>query len=232
MKIGLDEQIWDRLYGPYGNRSVNLTLAQLADRWETSVAKELFWEELHHQDDIYPSTYAALPWLVDICPAEGDAHIETQVFISHVIHCACLTFETGFGGHEPKSKFRGLSTQIEDHQHSWLPSSDWLTTDDRTVLIEMEKWFARNCDQLAKKCLELVGSDMSLSAHVLEGFATLKGSSKVAYSVQMFVGGEDLDEVRDEVGDYDEQDTKVVRQLYPLIHDQNAQIASFIASYP
>jgi hypothetical protein len=48
MKLALDDDIWARLYGPYGNRAVNTLLAQLAERWDPEVAKHLFWDELHH----------------------------------------------------------------------------------------------------------------------------------------------------------------------------------------
>jgi hypothetical protein len=71
IKIAFADNIWSRLYGPYGNRSVELQLRMLSEKWDNAVAKELFWEELHHQDDIYPATFAALPWLVALSPSKG-----------------------------------------------------------------------------------------------------------------------------------------------------------------
>ena len=41
MKLALEDQIWKRLYGPYGNKSVNTLLAQLSDQWDTAVAEKL-----------------------------------------------------------------------------------------------------------------------------------------------------------------------------------------------
>ena len=55
MKLALEDQIWKRIYGPYGNKSVNTLRAQLSDQWDTAIAEKLFGEELHHQNDIYPA---------------------------------------------------------------------------------------------------------------------------------------------------------------------------------
>ena len=80
MKLALEDQIWKRLYGPYGNTSVNTLLAQLSDQWDTAIAEKLFGEGLHQQNDIYPATFAALPWLSHISPPEGEGFEGTQLF--------------------------------------------------------------------------------------------------------------------------------------------------------
>ena len=67
---------WGRLYGPYGNRPVNNQLRALSQNWDDAAAKHLFFEELHHQDDIYPATYASLPWLVELTPESEPAQEE------------------------------------------------------------------------------------------------------------------------------------------------------------
>ena len=232
MKLALEDQIWGRLYGPYGNRRVNTLVAQLADEWKTEIAKELFWEELHHQDDIYPVTHAALPWLADISPPDAEGFEEIQLFLSHVIHCANLAYGTGCDGTGPKGKYRGLSTRISDHHHSWIPEHEWLKDEDRPVLIGLEGWFSGNCALLAEKCLDLVGADLIVAAHALEGFATLKGSERVAFSIQMLAAGEDMQFIHQELGDYDTNDSQAVGLLYPHIQQRNPLIASFILDYP
>ncbi|MGC1497187.1 MAG: hypothetical protein WA790_15360 [Sulfitobacter sp.] len=232
MKLALDDQIWERLYGPYGNRSVNTLLAQLSERWHTAIAEKLFWEELHHQDDIYPVTFAALPWLTDISPLDGEGFEETQLFLSHVIYCANLVYGTGSDGTGPRGKYRGLSTGISDHQHSWIPEGEWLREEDQPVLLGLESWFSMNCVLLAEKCLALVGSDLTVAAYALEGFATLKGSVRVSSSVQMLAQGEDMQFIYQELGHYDINDSQVVGLLYPRIQQRSPLIASFVLDYP
>lgn len=232
MKIAFADEIWSRLYGPYGNRSVNRQLETLSEQWDRAVANEPYWEELHHQDDIYPATFAALPWLVDLSPSRGEAFEETHLFLSHVIHCACTEGGTGCDGTGPRGRYRGLSTEVSHHQHLWIPENEWLSGGDQRVLIKLEQWFSDNCLTIAERCLSLVGSDPMISADALEGFATANGSSKVAWSTQMFANGEDLDRINRELGDYDERDTLAVSRLYPLVHERNPDLASFMLDYP
>lgn len=232
MMIAFSDEIWGRLYGPYGNRSVNRQLASLTKQWDNAVAKELFWEELHHQDDIYPATFAALPWLVKLSPMSDEGFEEAQLFLSHIVHCACTLGGTGCDGTGPRGKYRGLSMEISDHQHSWIPENEWLTLNDLPILISLEQWFADNCAIIAEDCLRILGSDQVVSSYALEGFATMHGSSRVAFSTQMFASGEDVDVIRQELGDYDERDTIAVKKLYPHIHERNTELTSFMLDYP
>lgn len=233
MKIALTDGIWNRLYGAYGNRSVNSQLSALAERWDDEVAKELFWEELHHQDTIYPATYASLPWLVELSHHREAAFKETYLFLSHVIHCACTGDGTGCDGTEPREKYSGLSTKIADHQHSWMPQSERLTIEDQPILINLEKWFSDNCLAIAKRCLRLVSSaDQVVSAYAIEGFSSIYGGSRVASSAQMYAYGEDLDDFSQELGAYDDRDNIVVEKLFPEMCEQNPELASFMLDYP
>lgn len=59
--IPLDDPVWGVLYGPYGVEDVPGALRRLSEGWDTAVAEDLFWERLHHQETLYPVTYAALP---------------------------------------------------------------------------------------------------------------------------------------------------------------------------
>lgn len=232
MKIAFSDGIWSRLYGAYGNRSVNTLLKALSERWDDAVAKELFWEELHHQDDIYPATFASLPWLVELSRSGDEAFEETHLFLSHVVHCACTEGGTGCEGTGPRGKYRGLSTKIADHQHSWLPNREWLTIENRPTLINLEQWFSDNCLMIAKRCLSLVNSDPVVSAYAIEGFASAHGGSKVAWSTQMFASGEDMNSISRELGAYDERDTIAVAKLFPHIREKNPDLASFMLDYP
>ncbi|WP_368184672.1 hypothetical protein [Aestuariibius sp. HNIBRBA575] len=232
MKIAFSDGIWSRLYGPYGNRSVNIQLKALCEKWDDAAAKELFWEELHHQDDIYPATFASLPWLVELRHPNDEAFEQTYLFLSHVIHCACSEGGTGCDGTGPRGRYRGLSTTIADHQHAWIPNSEWLTIDDRPILINLEQWFSDNCLMIAERCLSLVNSDPVVSADAIAGFASACGSSRVAWSTQMFASGEDEGFICRELGSYDERDTLAVAKLFAHVHEKNPDLASFMLNYP
>ncbi|MFD1910814.1 hypothetical protein [Halodurantibacterium flavum] len=227
MKIALEEQVWERLYGPYGNRRVNRIIAGLYRQWDSAVANDLFWEELHHQDTIYPATFAALPWLSDVAPAEGEGFVDTYLFLSQVIHCALAKP----GGNGPDGN-HGLSTTIADHHHSWLPPREWLRQDDRAVLLGLEAWFSANCAALADRCLDLVSSDAVASAYALRGFAALHGCERVAGTVEMFAQGEKTDTIHQYLGPYDARDSHVVALLHPKLIARNPRIVSFMLDYP
>lgn len=233
MKIAFTNDIWNRLYGPYGNRPVNAQLRTLSEKWDDSVAQKLFWEELHHQDEVYPATFASLPWLVDLLPLDGTASEELHLFLSHVIHCACTEGGTGCDGAGPRGKYRGISTKIADHQHSWIPQREWLTPQDQPTLINLEQWFSANHLAIARQCLSLVSSAAPVvSAYAIEGFATACGGTKVAWSAQMFANGESVDFICKELGPYDEFDTMTVAKLFAVIHKRSPELTSFLLSYP
>lgn len=157
---------------------------------------------------------------------------ETQLFLSHVIHCANLGYGTGCDGTGPRGKYRGLSTRISDHHYSWIPKDEWLRDEDRFVVLGLKGWFSENCASLAENCLALVGPDPTVSAYAIEGFATLKGSERVSSSVQMLADGESIGFIQQELGDYDTRDSHVVGLLYPTIQQRSPSIAAFVLDYP
>ena len=232
MKIPFSDDIWGRLYGPYGNETVSKQLGLLSENWDDAIARDLFYEKLHHQDDIYPVTFAALPWLLDMVPATGEPIRETKRFLSHVIYCAISEGGTGCDGTGPRGRYRGLSTKILDHRHEWIPQHEWLLEDDRPALVGLEKWFSKNCREIAESCLDLVGVDLWESAHAIEGFATIHGGERVAWTVNMVADGEQVDVIVKQVGQYDEQDSKVVELLYSYIEKRNSDLMDFMLAYP
>jgi hypothetical protein len=165
-------------------------------------------------------------------PSKGEAFEETYLFLSHVIHCACVDGGTGCDGTGPRGKYRGLSTEIADHQHSWIPQSEWLTGEDRPVLIGLEQWFSENWATIAKRCLNLVGPDLVTSAYAIEGLASANGGSRVAWSTQMFADGHDVDFISKELGAYDDCDTRTVAKLFPYVREKSPDLAAFMLDYP
>lgn len=88
MKIPLNNPIWGRLYGPCGVQNVNKNLQKLHSASDHDVAEDLYWEKWHHQDDLYPVTCAALPWLWDMQPEDKDLNTSLLCFVSHAISCS------------------------------------------------------------------------------------------------------------------------------------------------
>jgi hypothetical protein len=166
-------------------------------------------------------TFAALPWLLEIAPQDGEGFTDTQLFLSHVVSCAWT-----------EGKVEGLSPRIGDHHHSWLPEGEWLRDEDQPALQQLLGWFTDNCARLAENCLNLVGPDLLVSAYALQGFAILNGGPVVAGALQMLANGEDLEFIHQELGRYGEGDNRAVARLYPLIKQRNPVIASFILEYP
>ncbi|PJI91412.1 hypothetical protein BC777_0240 [Yoonia maricola] len=227
MKLPLNVDVWTRLYGPYGNRSVNDLIAKLVTRWDPDVAAELFWEELHHQDDIYPSTFAALPWLLGAAPKSGESFEDAYLFFSHVIYCACAKF-----GASPRGKYRGLSTNISDHHHAWLSEGERLREDDLPTLLKLEEWFSDNVAKMAVDCLNIVDEDLTKAAYALEGFAAFEGSVSVARAAQMFADGEEKKIIEQEMGFFGDTDVRVVTALQPHICHRNEEIMAFLNDFP
>ncbi len=128
MLISLDDFIWPRLYGPYGHEDVAGALSQLARVWDGDVAQDLFWEKLHHQDTLYPATYAALPWLWKFDQEQHTKGAETLEFLSHVLACAVAQH----GG--VSATYNGLSLDFRDHHHDWIDDDKYLTPQDMEIL--------------------------------------------------------------------------------------------------
>ena len=144
MLLSLSEPIWKRLYGPYGVEDVAGVLRKLDELWDDDLASELFWEKLHHQDDLYPVTFAALPWLWQIHPKASKGTLDALLFFSHLLNCAIRPGGTGCDGKSPRGQYRGLSLVVTDHAHSWIDGSDRLRDADMEVLKSLDSWLSEN----------------------------------------------------------------------------------------
>lgn len=85
MKIALDDPVWNRLHSAYGVQDVAGPLRKLHDNWDSALANDLFWNKLHHQDTLYPATYAALPWLWPLVGKHAGARSALLGFFAHEI---------------------------------------------------------------------------------------------------------------------------------------------------
>lgn len=192
MRVPLSDPIWDRLYGPYGVDHVNLALQKLLASWDDAQALDLFWTKLYHQQTLYPVTYAALPWIVEI--SKGCApKIEALLFLSETLSCALAHPDCSSG----TVRYQGLSTQVEDHRHNWLTGS-FLTQKDMDVLTALEGWFTEHLSSIAQMCRNaVVGTDDNTAAHLLVGYCSVHNCHGAAYVLELWAEDLDPDDLKD-----------------------------------
>lgn len=189
--LPLTDPLWSRLYSAYGLRDIAGPLAVLAQEWDDAIARDLFWENLHHQEDIYPATYVALPWLWDIAQRQDSADVELLLFLSHTIFCASL----GDGG---RGALRGLSLDAHDHAHRWIDADHHLTQSDMTRLKPIAAWFMQHRDDIAEACLARGGVDIWEAVYLGEGRLALDGGFGVIEALGLFTGDHPFDTIIDE----------------------------------
>lgn len=227
MKLPLNHPIWSRLYGPYGVPDVSDTLAQLETRWDDDVAYRLFWGELHHQYDLYPVTFAALPWLWEISPHSPDV----LCFFSHVVRCAVAPWGTGPVRAGPRGKYRGLSLKSEDHAYPWLPVPARLTTADMKVLKALQDWFAGNSQQICDVCVEAIPQDdRAVAAMLVSGHVALAGGNTTAKAIEMWSNEHEIAEIFDDCPPVDAE-IEIGRQTSEMIGARNTELAKFLDDY-
>ena len=174
MLIPLSDPILSRLYGPYGVQDVPGILGQLAQHWQADLARTLYWDRLFHQDDLYPVTFAALPWLWQFVARRDPPDRDALIFFSRVLLYAGRP-DAGQG------KYQGLSLAVSDHAQPWLPDEIRLRPDDMPVLAQLEAWFDQNAEAISAACLDAVTPDDShASANLCAGFCGLRGSEAAA----------------------------------------------------
>ncbi|MBY5971068.1 hypothetical protein KUV28_01855 [Ferrimonas balearica] len=220
MRLELSDPIWTRLYGPYGVRDVPGQLGRLAARWDAEEAQHLFWEELHHQEELYPVSYAALPWLVEIAP-QSEPVLE---FYAQALFCAQRQSDAG-------ARFRGLSLEAADHAHPWLPADRRLREEDMAALAAMGAWLDGAGDGLARLCLDRVPAERPFVAVQLAGgHAGWHGARDLPHAMQMWADGESLVAIRAE-GAPDATDRRLAGEIALAIGDRQPALAAFLRDY-
>lgn len=230
MKIPLDAEIWKRLYGPYGNRQVNLMVAQLQQGWDGELAKDLYWEELHHQNTLYPATFAALPWLVEFAPTDPADVEEINFFLSQFLHCA-FDYSLQFDA-ENQPQFQGLATQSESHAHSWLTEAERLIETDMPILEGLRRWFSDHAVSIADRCVASITGDDMHSAYLLCGSASVHRSPRISDVCNMLVSEIPTDEMIAEVGKFTAMDVQVLGKLKSALSDRAPKVIAALEAYP
>jgi hypothetical protein len=221
MKIPFSDPIWSRLYGPYGVEDVNEILQDLQNKWDDEVASDLFWERLYHQGTLYPATYAALPWLVEIAPKY---HIESISFISRVI-AESKFFESEQS--QKRSIFQGLSL---DHAFSWLPIR--LNCQDMTYLKQLEEWFVMERNSLSEMCFQAISKAEDKDVpHLLLGRLSVLSADILSEAVQLWEDGYDVDYILDEVPNPTLNDLSAAEDTADKVRQVAPQLSAFLKEW-
>ncbi|MGG4454355.1 hypothetical protein [Brevibacillus porteri] len=81
--LDLASPVWGKLQGPYGlSDRVPALIKHIQHDYFSEEKEELYWELLYHQNTIYPCTYAAVPYLVEIALKTESADILLDIFIT------------------------------------------------------------------------------------------------------------------------------------------------------
>jgi len=232
MLIALNDRIWIRLYGPYGVEDVPGVLEALSQHWDEDTAKDLYWEKLHHQEDLYPVTFAALPWIWRIAPRPLKRSDETALFLSHVLDCALRPGGTGPTGDEPRGLYRGLSTDVAAHQRDWLAAEQRLRAEDVPVLEQLEAWFTRTAPDIANACVGLVtGEEAFCDANLLRGPAALAKGAALPFALTMWGDEHELDTILQDAPPEDNEDRSAALSLAARVAPRSPDLAQFLQEW-
>jgi hypothetical protein len=207
MLIPLSDPIWSRLYGPYGLQDVAGDLGNLSVSWDREVADHLFWERLHHQETLYPVTYAALPWLRDIARRDPRARRDVLLFLSWIVYCALYPGE----GRGPLA---GLSIDLADHRLKRLPVQNWLTEADLPVLRGLSDWAEAEFPLIAEDCIAaMTGEEDRRRVSNLAWAPLSKWTAfTAARALEMFTEDEEIAYIRSEL-DLNDPDFTALHRL-------------------
>ncbi|WP_237900918.1 hypothetical protein [Brevibacillus brevis] len=81
--LDLASPVWGKLHGPYGlSDHIPALIQHIQHDYFSEEKEELYWELLYHQNTIYPCTYAAVPYLVEIARKTESPDILLDIFIT------------------------------------------------------------------------------------------------------------------------------------------------------
>ncbi len=205
MRIPLDHPMWSRLFGPYGQEDLSSSLRRLQISWDQQLAEDLYWERLHHQESLYPVTFAALPWIWQVMPRD----VDNLCFLSHVMYCAAEGIEAAYdtARYYPKPSLADPAEQkLLDHQEAWFENST-----------------AAFCDACLR-ALPLCKSDGDI-ADLLKGVAAAQGGKAVAEVLQLLSGGYDEEDILAFAKAAETSDLRVAAALCDAIALVSGQLA-------
>ncbi|MBG6163297.1 putative sterol carrier protein [Labrenzia sp. EL_195] len=222
-----------RLYGPYGISDVAGVLTSLAIEWDDEAAKALFWEELHHQDTLYPVSYAALPWIWKIASEhDQDTCLEAYFFLSHFVACALSSNQNLDRYAESAEKYNGLSLARSEHAKDWLPEETRLTQADMTVLGQLEKWVDKHIEEIALSCVGVGATFKQCEAvELYTGHVRLHSTDNFANALGLWAIDMDHEDIFGIFGPKTDGDHQSAENLRRFVHPENKQLQMFLRRY-
>ena len=157
-----------------------MDLSTLLEDWDPEIADTLFWEKLHHQETLYPVTFASLPWLVRIAYQSEGGDVSTTLFLSYLLYL----------GH--RGQPREMSARLEDHAIPRLNEAERLRQEDIPVLDSLWSWFEAHFSELDRRARALIPKTPSNQVgYMLQGPLAQAGSVALAECSSGLSGYED-----------------------------------------
>ena len=196
MLIHFEDQIWTRLYGPYGHFDVRPALARLKSDWDDTVATDLFWERLFHQETLYPVTYASLPYLWKIFEELGDTQSELLSFLTAVIPAATEPALRSRSSNTQQTFYNGLSLDRAAHHVEWLDPDLFLTHEDMEQLSALSEWFTEHAPEMSKACFQHIPNKAKwLDVYLCAPHCALFGFHSIGHALRWWNDGNPIDEI-------------------------------------
>lgn len=200
MKIALDDPVWNRLHSAYGVQDVAGPLRKLHDDWDSALANDLFWNNLHHQETLYPATYVALPWLWPLVDKHAESRSDLLAFFAHVVACT----RWAHGDDVRKEQSTGVRVFPSDDGCAGIgtDASQHLSDADSLLVTEAEDWFRQMVPQMTAAFVAAMGKiDADLDAPLAQAVLYSRGCGRIAIFVGLWDGGFDLAEAFEEFED-------------------------------
>ena len=184
-RLDLADPIWKRLYGCYGELDVPAELRRLAANWDEDRAGTLFFDELHHQEMLFPATWAAFPWIWRIAERDEDARASCLGFLSHVVYCAA----EDDGTIAPRS-LSGLALDPAEHARASRPPGRRPGPEDGPVLERIAEAALALIPALDAACIASVEDDPMTAAFLLSGPLAIRGVPQASSALEWEGTGE------------------------------------------
>lgn len=228
MKIPFEDPIWDLMFGPYGVEEVPSILRSLKDRWDQPLADNLYWEKLHHQESLYPVTYAALPWLWAMAPKD----LTNLCFFSWIIRCATYRLHWD-GSMAVAGKYHGLPHHSDTEDTAFLLQSVTLIERHQEQMVGLVNWCDTSFPEIANRCQSALAECRSPHDlhYLLVGPMTFDGAQDVANVFGMWCDGHELQDIADELEPWTEADVRMATKWAAIFEQRAPNCGAILREY-
>ncbi|MCC8436282.1 hypothetical protein HP567_017205 [Brevibacillus sp. M2.1A] len=176
--LDLASPLWGKLHGPYGlSDRIPALIQHIQHDYFSEEKEELYWELLYHQNTIYPCTYAAVPYLVEIARKTESPDILLDIFIT------CGMFEAS----------------SENAPHLEVPSEflrDQIPLLDQETIRDIYREYRQAILSLTEKTesilhLARMGEHDAEKRYILAADAAFRGEKDIANMLLTFSAGDE-----------------------------------------